>query len=72
VAKWKSHSLSQWSTLANKTTTLEEVFGAMSTWSISLKACKSPSGLGFSRYQDAGKRFCFFGTAGWQSVAYNT
>lgn len=34
----------------------EELPGAMTIWSISLKAHKSLSGLDFSTYQDAGKK----------------
>lgn len=63
----------QWPALAHKTTTLGGASGAMTIWSISLKAYKSLSGLGFSTYQDAGKkRFCFLGNVGWQSVAHNS
>lgn len=46
----------QWPTLAHKTTTLGGASGAMTIWSISLKAYKSLSGLGFSTYQNTGKK----------------
>lgn len=39
----------------HKTTSLGGASGATAVWSISLKAYKSLSGLGFSTYQDAGK-----------------
>lgn len=45
-----------WPTPAHKNPTLGGASGAMTIWSISLKAYKSLSGLGFSTYQDAGKK----------------
>lgn len=50
------HLFFQWPGPANKTTTLEEISGTMTIWSISLKAYKSLSGSGFSTYRDAGKK----------------
>ena len=46
----------QWPTPAHKTSALGGASGAMTIWSISLKARKSLSRLGFSTYQDAGKK----------------
>lgn len=43
-------------TPAHKTTTLGGASGAMTIGSINLKAYKSLLGLGFSAYQDAGKK----------------
>lgn len=40
----------------HKASTLGGASGAMTMWPISLKAYKSLSGLGFSTYQDAGKK----------------
>lgn len=44
----------QWPAPAHKTSTLGGASRAKTTWSISLKANKSLSGLGFSAYRDAG------------------